>query len=796
MLNPLDVEQYYQNLRLTLSLPATSFQRLCAITTFLDGLSGEEPAFESYILDCLDQVPMLVRELSRAGYDPEVLRKVHERLCLAADSVQNANPMAGVREALGELRETVCGLYAYGAAWEKLRGMLGMPVREQDTTEPGRPAGSRRAVLTRMAEESDDHNVCETLERLSRVWDIAVKPHSGIAHVPVVEKSLGEEIKGVGSLRRLTVKIFGESGDGHDAIHGDMAVFGVDREETGLTEIPLQAARSVLRNMDSALAEKHFAGQITIGNGHELHEGDSARLAAMTLLVCGILRYANRRIQYRLRSDAALTGSMNANGGVLDVDTGSLEAKVTAAFFSHVETLVVPRGQALDAEGAGRELQERYPGRHLDIVGVAHAREVFFDRRVVEEVRLPMAVHLARSMARRKMPIIAALTSLALLFVAGRLVFGPIDRTPADVEFLGNVMNVENRYGEVVSSVAVDVNTVAFQESQSKTSTFLPRFGVMCDDGKDSDAVVFIGCSRLDATSADEVRRWSIARQRYDWIWHPVPVVDFPRKNYEARGSAHLACLVAFAEVDTVPGREILVVSHHPNSFPGVLTVLDRHTGNPIAEYLHVGFINDIKLYDIDGDSIEEILLCGINNAYRMAFVAVLDPRRIGGCSPTKGEYVCASHQPAAEKYYVLIPRTIVGEASRLWKNNNAASIVIDQTCSQIIVRVEDALGNADSTGEIVMASLNYRFDSTMRVLTIAPGDTYDLLAEGLTKRGALQRKPDYAYFEAEKKKMRYWTGEGWSHTVTRNRRYNVSDLAPAQSVERETSIGIETRTR
>ena len=57
---------------------------------------------------------------------------------------------------------------------------------------------------------------------------------------------------------------------------------------------------------------------------------------------------------------------------------------------------------------------------------------------------------------------------------------------------------------------------------------------------------------------------------------------------------------VVLANVDTLPGRDVVVVSPHPTSFPGMLTVLSRHTGKPFAEYLHVGFINDIRLFDID----------------------------------------------------------------------------------------------------------------------------------------------------------------------------------------------------
>lgn len=759
MLNPLDVEQQYQNLRMTLSLPGTSFQRLRAVEEFLAGLTGEEPAFESYILDCLDHIPALVKELSRSGHDPEALRRVHDRLRLAAEGVQNGNALAGIREALEEFREIVAGLYAYGAAWGGLSGMLGIPVREQEKPDAHEGTGSRRVELTRMAEQSDDRNVREALERLCRVWDMAVKPQSGMAHVPVVERSLTEEHEGAGSLRRLTVKIFGESGDGRDAIHGDLAVFGVDREETGLTHVPMQAARSVLSNIEVALFEKHFSGQITFGNSHELHEGDSARLAAMTLLVCEILRYENRRIQYRLRPDAALTGSMNAEGSVLDVDGRSLGAKVTAAFFSHVETLVVPRGQAADAEEVLRELQMRYPGRHLDIVGVGHAREVFYDRRAIEQITISKPRHVFMRLWQRRMRV----GGIALLLLMGlslmRVAYGPIDNNPQLTAFHGGMLEIRNKSGGRLGAVALTKMTAQRAVLDPDEAHKLDCLSDVNGDGRNE--IVFTLQHGLSDGGMDSVIAVASDCQSVLWTYEVRQRFTFPRRS-EGNTGTYSISKVFGGDVDGDGSAEVVIGANHISSFVGIVAVLDGKTGHEKGLYIHTGHTIDLAAADLDGDNIAEILAVGKNNAFQLAFLACLDGRNISGYSVTQGVYTPEGLAPANEKAYLLFPETAVGLAftSPSHAGNMSGSVVVNAESRQVLVGITDFVGLYDSQGEHVNATLNVIADFDLNIQSVQPGTSYDLVAEHLVRDGRLPHVPDEAYWRGWRSLVRTWKGK------------------------------------
>jgi hypothetical protein len=191
--------------------------------------------------------------------------------------------------------------------------------------------------------------------------------------------------------------------------------------------------------------------------------------------------------------------------------------------------------------------------------------------------------------------------------------------------------------------------------------------------------------------------------------------------------------------------------------------VLDAMSGIQEAMYVHVGHIMDIEVVDLDGDGTQEILLCGVNNSYRSAFLAVLDSRAVSGCSPARAEYRCAKPAPARHRAYVLIPRTIAGELfHNSVKNNSASAVNVEPLTGEIKVRVDDGVNFVIHRTGRATATLNYIFNSRVEIERIAPGDDYDLLVDDLYDRGLLQQKPDSKYLTELKGRLRYWTGERW----------------------------------
>ncbi|MGH7451490.1 MAG: hypothetical protein ACRENG_09115 [bacterium] len=399
--NPIEIERDFQALLISLSCPGTPRQRLFKINRFLETLGNNFAEYESYLLDLIQRLPDLVRDLNYLGCDPEMLQALFEKLRLLHAHFSSGDDVSELAEVVEKLRQAVSRLYVYageiGVALEILEEKIFHTSPEWLNQSAEEPANRPLLLLQRSHEEAKRHDeaTAAKLHHLISQWP----PHdAGSAIVPVIEHSINDVgiQEGEGGLRRIAVKILGESKTGKDDIHADVAVFGAESDATVLTQIPIAAARRLLVENYPALAKRFFTGQIAFEAAHVLHEGVSANLAIAALFYCTVLHYTDQRERFYLTPGVALTGELNKAGEVLPVDGKTLAAKVKAAFFSWVDYLVVPKQQLDEAEVAARALAQRYPNRALIIIGVGHLREIFFDRRLTQRERAGRVKHVAR----------------------------------------------------------------------------------------------------------------------------------------------------------------------------------------------------------------------------------------------------------------------------------------------------------------------------------------------------------------------------------------------------------------
>ena len=777
MLNPLVVEQRYQNLLFILSLPSAAFHRLRAIDEFTQYVAQDGAEYDSYFLDCALKLPRIIHELRPVGQDPESLCCILERLTrsLAAGGAGSGTLL----EALHELRRFVSLCYAFvGALDDSLRVLMEGEPGLGEGAEPGSTGCAALGAPANAATENAgmDIDTVGDLKRLAQRlrnqkpiiageldtvvarWnETSGGPAKGV-EVPIVERVIGGDPRLSGSLRHVALKIFGET-TGRDELRTDVAVFGVERTVTGLTDVPVKAARALLRSLEPALGGRYFVGPITFGNRQALHEGESAQLAIAAMFVCEVLHSNNRRLQYTVRSDVAITGATDGNGNVLPVDPGGMGLKLEAAFFSHVKTLVVPKVQLAEAEKHKDVLNHRFPHRRLDILGVAHLRELFHDRRVIDQRRLSVPRHLAAGIWRHRFRAAAILVIFVMGLVVIHLRLGPIDQEPAGAVFRGSVMTIQNRLGETLSQIDVGEATVNRVETEPPLLGKTHAFEDVDLDGEPD--VIYAKLGPSDHKSDSVIAR-TIRGNRILWAKAIAHEFSFP---FKGEGNTDQLVLdgLRVADIDGNGTLEVLVLANGHAAFVGAIFVLDARTGEERSIYVHPGHIIDFDIVDLNGDGIPEVVCCGGNNSFRRAFVACLNSRKVNGHGPAQEEYVPAGVPPADEDCYILLPRTVVGQLFRgSSKQNNATSITADYSHRQINVGVNDFTGPIDSSRTIWSATITFEFGFDMRVKEIIRGDVYDLLAERLAKEGLIPKKPGVAEFEQYKNDVKYWIGSKW----------------------------------
>jgi hypothetical protein len=775
--NPIEIERDFQTLLISLSYPGTPRQRLFKINRFLETLGTNFAEHESYLLELIERLPDLVRDLNYLGCDPETLQTLFEKILLLQAHFSLSDEIAGLADAVAKLRQAVSSLYAYagdiGAALKILEEKFSeiSPAWLNQLTEG--PANRPLLLLQRAHEEAKryDETAAAKLHDLLAQWS----PHdANSAVVPVIEHSINDvgNHEGEGGLRRIAVKILGESKTSKDDIHADVAVFGAESEATAVAQTPIAAARLLLVENYPALAKRFFTGQVAFATAHALHEGASANLAIAALFYCSALHYTDQRERFYLTPGVALTGELNKAGEVLPVDGKTLATKVKAAFFSWMDYLVVPKQQLNEAEAAARALTQRYPHRALTIIGIGHLREIFYDRRLTKRECVSKVKYVARKAWRNKFSVGGLVTILILILIIGKSIYGPLDKNPIIGEFTGESLLIKNKSGEIVDEISVGPATVQRANSTSYHNEVLGLYYVTFFDvdGDGINEVFWVQWSDEKTKQPGKICCKSVLEDTVRWSISLRRALDFPRKP-DAKSDNFFPNQIAAGDFDGDGKGELFVNCTH-DFFPSLVMKLEAQTGKELGYYVHVGHLPSMKLVDLDHDGITEVLLCGVNNAFRKACLIVLDPRFISGHSPLAGDYVITGYPPGLEKAYILIPKTIVGDAFLEESKNNSALAIFMQPASQnffLLIR-EITVFDPPLKDKLVVLYGYFGFD--LRVQTFGTGDCYDLLAEKLFREGRISRMPDYAYFEEYKKTMMYWDGEGWQNEPVMNKRY------------------------
>lgn len=754
-LNPLEVEQRYQELLLSLSLPATPYQRLASIASFLGYLGNAAAVYESHVIDVAERFRVSARTLTASGHAPALLEQIRAPIEAGFRQCEGAMETPGVAAGLDRLKHLSALAHALVGGWEDMCRLLGHPA--PDGLDPATlPPGGEGLRMIEEAIVASDRAFRESIEEVRRLF---LEETGGIPHAawfPVVERLADAGAPRNGALRQVNARIYSHSADGHDCITADVAVLGAEHAGSGLTDIPMRAVRVWLRR-NGVADDVPMVGQVNFGGAQALHEGSSSDLALAAVLACAVLRHNNERQQYRVRPGVAFTGGLDAEGNVMPVDGTTLQLKVEAAFYSPVGVLVVPRVQTDEAEAYVQVLRVLHPRRTLEVVGVRSLGDVFYDLRVIEPDRASLAMHALRMVWRRRSRTVAMVSTSVLLLLGVWYLLGRMDREPMRVEYEGDRLLVLNRYGAAITTIQVGEATVI--QWDKFTTPWDPQHGyVFADvDGDGKKDIIYARSDGSRVGGSTELIAYSLKDERRLWARTITGDFDFPERPDSKAGFFNINDLVA-GDVDADNIADLFVASSHTPSFPGMVQRLALGTGAVLQTYVSTGHLADITLGDLDEDGSVDLFICGTNNAFNRAYLAMVDASAIEGCSPHTPAYRCIRPSTGNEKAYALLPRSILGATLGVdQKGNGALFVRVDSTKGEVTVCVNDNKGNVTPVPMKEGIILNFVFDRTMQPVTIITGDSYDRIASWAVEQGLLSEEPSPAYRERLKHQIRLW---------------------------------------
>lgn len=340
----------------------------------------------------------------------------------------------------------------------------------------------------------------------------------------------------------------------------------------------------------------------------------------------------------------------------------------------------------------------------------------------------------------------------------------PEDLNPTHVKFAGELMIILNQWGDTLDTELVGAKYAQGQESDNATGN--PRLIRFYDvDGDGIDEIIWGQTGWEKSGFYAVVYCKSIKEDRLLWADTLSKKLHFSNISVEEEKFTCFKILVG--DFDADGQAEVITVAKH-DFFPTLIRKTDGIDGSIVSEYINIGGVEDIVAKDLDGDGRSEIIVCGINNAYKMASLFVLDPRMITGHSPLTERYELQDIESGREIFYLLIPKTRVGESGTTSTGWNKAASISSFNDNRKIFRV--CMADLIAEGE---AGYSIYFDYDFVPRNYETGDLFDLVAKRFYEGKKIPSLPDSAFWADYSKKIGYWDGDEWQQKPVRNKYYS-----------------------
>ena len=613
-------------------------------------------------------------------------------------------------------------------------------------------------------------------ETLASQMDAAPAPTASDgsrAYFPVVEREpiitcQDADFAAVRSVR-VELQVSRKQGE-EDDVHIDQ-VFDADGVQHRQMRQALAVARRLLKSFAGITDKRRLIVHCSFDEPNVML-GESLGAALTFAVFSEFLHLHQHRELVLLRADVALTGVTDADGRFHPVEDRGLQQKVQACACSWIRFLVVPREQEAAARAALAGLQsEPDPKPTVSIVGVSDLDEIVVDRRLTIVRRLPWSVHIARRAWRRRRPIVIGMITLLLAAVA-RLWYGPLDREPASLELSSQWVQVLNRGGDLLERIWVGP-WVAQQEARAREEERGIELAMLIDvDGDGRKEVLYVDEASGEDAGSGELCCKRVGDSRPLWTYRIKKEIALPG----AAGIADSRFRILGFQVDDLERNEspkLVLLGIHSSLYPSVVAMVVPASGQELSSYVHYGMLSDVRAVDVDGDSVKEIVACGVNNLYRMAALVVLDPRRFHGASPVPHGVRENGIPSGSEEYYILIPRTMVGNVYRSQSLANVAIRVGNPNGRrELTLTVRDFEGYVPELGREVEGLIMYHFSPTFSLIRMEEQELFNLTAEMLFRKGKVPRMFDASYVEIYREGIQYWDGRQWQRHPARNPRF------------------------
>ena len=510
-------------------------------------------------------------------------------------------------------------------------------------------------------------------------------------------------------------------------------------------ETSWQQAVFIVKRYVKKTAQHHYV-IIHFDKRAGFYRGNSLGVSLTIAFIEELLSYYNSPTIVKIGEGIALTGGIDKNGNLIEISEEVIKKKVEHIFFSPVQTFIVPEPDKNYSEDKLEELKKNYPERKLNIIGIKTLDDLLDSRKLVD-IRKQKIIVRSSKFAKKNWAAMILLVALTSLIYLGR--FYDFDSNPAILVNKGTWLHMQNKNGKELwkKKMGYDISKENFSSIKNITQIIVDI------DGDSINEVILARENRVEDQPLKPMGRVTCFSNTGEVIWE-----NYFRDRIESIEMIHSNEYVSMI-IDTVTINETKALVCFANNvlYPAAVYFLEIKTGKRIGSTLwNTGHLHSGKIGDFNGDSKRELVMFGLNNAYKRVIVFSIDIDKIGGKLPSTGLREFVGLKNANVNEYVLIPNTDYNlKLTGKYNNTMLGKFWINEEEKQLNNFLAEGKG-PDYKGIFI------EFDGNLNVTKIDPSLEFEIARDSLVSAGELSHPFTHTeeYQQILYNQIESWDGE------------------------------------
>jgi hypothetical protein len=456
-----------------------------------------------------------------------------------------------------------------------------------------------------------------------------------------------------------------------------------------------------------------------------------------------LLAYYNSSYLVKIKNRIAMTGGMEKDGRIVRTGEEIIKRKIEIAFYSDVNTLVIPHPEEAAAEEKLSEINKKYPKRNLKLTIVKDLIDIINRRNIIEIKKQNPVI---RTLKNLKKHYGVSILTLILVLVISYFYFINIDNNPAFLENEGNIVLVKNKSGKVLWSKRLDSDL----QKESNLGRMFQRLIDINDDGI-NEVLLTHEDLRYSKENA-EIGRIVCYNNFGNVIWKYL-FKDTIKCVKESHTADYYIGLIDWYYEN---GKKVLLLSASNRPYyPGALFKLNLLKGSRLYGTLwNSGHYKAGYIKDLNKDGKLELIGGGENNSFKQQIIYSIDLQNLNGRGPAINGYEIVGKELAKFNCYILIPNSDYSTYNKLPNSRlDKTSPFIDERAKKMYFNLFEDEENS--------VGMQYRLDFNLKDVEAIIPSLYTARRDFLVNKGLL-KKPYTNTFEYGKlleSQFRFWNG-------------------------------------